>query len=97
MRDIEIFETAKTTGLNQEELWDSAESILYVFDAMCDRLNELRGTQTRHAYSDGGPDRSPDLFRHQKLDAAQQFKIFSCELVSEGDRSCCCVANRRTV
>lgn len=43
MRDIEIFETAKTTVLDQEELWDSAESILYVFDAMCGRLNELRG------------------------------------------------------
>ena len=57
MRDIEIFETAKTTVLNQEELWDSAESILYVFDAMCERLNELRGTQTRHACSDGGSDR----------------------------------------
>ena len=53
MRDIEILESAKTIVLNQEELWDSAESILYVYDAMFERLNELRGSHAHPLVVEG--------------------------------------------
>ncbi len=43
-RDIEIFHTAKTQILHNDELWDAAESLLYVYDAVTFRHKDLSGT-----------------------------------------------------
>lgn len=43
-RDIEIFEVAKTKVLHKDELWDSADSILWVYDAIWQRHKDLKGT-----------------------------------------------------
>lgn len=42
-RDIEIFHAAKTNVLHNDELWDAAESLLYVYDAIMLRHRDLAG------------------------------------------------------
>lgn len=43
-RDINIVEAAKTKVLHKDELWDSADSILWVYDAIWQRHKDLKGT-----------------------------------------------------
>ena len=43
-RDLEIFETAKTKVLHHDELWDSADSILWVYDVLWHRHKDLKCT-----------------------------------------------------
>ena len=42
-RDLNLFELAKTRVLHDEELWDSADSITWVYEAVRVRMNDLRG------------------------------------------------------
>ncbi|KAJ3543517.1 hypothetical protein NM688_g5844 [Phlebia brevispora] len=46
-RDIEIFEVAKTKILHKDELWDSADSILWVYDAVWARYRDLKALFTQ--------------------------------------------------
>ena len=39
---MEIFEVAKTKVLDKDELWDSTESILWVYDAVWARYSDLK-------------------------------------------------------
>ncbi|TBU55048.1 hypothetical protein BD310DRAFT_934540 [Dichomitus squalens] len=40
-RDFEIFRLCRTTVIHKDELWDSADTIVWVFDAITDRHNDL--------------------------------------------------------
>ncbi|KAI0373412.1 hypothetical protein BV20DRAFT_937448 [Pilatotrama ljubarskyi] len=62
-RDFEIFRLCRKTVIHKDELWDSADTIVWVFDAVAQRHDELE-----------------TLFKQQKLDAAQQFKVHASEL-----------------
>ncbi|PIL29961.1 hypothetical protein GSI_07872 [Ganoderma sinense ZZ0214-1] len=62
-RDFEIMRLARTQCLHVDELYDSMCTILWVFEAVNDRHDDLA-----------------DLFKHQKLDPVQQFKIFAFEM-----------------
>ncbi|KAI8975832.1 hypothetical protein BD414DRAFT_497057 [Trametes punicea] len=62
-RDFEIFRACQKVVAHKLELWDSADSIVWVFDAVTYRHNELEA-----------------LFKQQKLNPEQQFKIHADEL-----------------
>lgn len=42
-RDLKIFRVAQHKLLSDDELWDSAESLLWVYDTIALRSNDLRG------------------------------------------------------
>ncbi|KAI0644525.1 hypothetical protein C8Q79DRAFT_777894 [Trametes meyenii] len=62
-RDFEIFRLCRKMVVHKDELWDSGDTIVWVFDAVDFRHNDLEA-----------------LFKQQKLDAAQQFKVHASEL-----------------
>ncbi|KAI0766852.1 hypothetical protein BD413DRAFT_141493 [Trametes elegans] len=62
-RDFEIFRLCRKMVIHKDELWDSADTIVWVFDAVVYRHDDLEA-----------------LFKQQKLDPAQQFKIHANEL-----------------
>ncbi|CDO75523.1 hypothetical protein BN946_scf184871.g4 [Trametes cinnabarina] len=64
-RDFELFRLAQRRILHKEELLDSADTIVWVFDAVDYRHGDLEA-----------------LFKQQKLDRAQQFKVHASELVT---------------
>ena len=43
-RDFEIFRLCRTTVIHKDELWDSADTLLWLFDAVTDRHDDLQGT-----------------------------------------------------
>ncbi len=42
-RDFEIIRVCQSKVIHKDELWDSADTMLYVFDAVQDRYNDLKG------------------------------------------------------
>ena len=71
--------------IHKDELWDSADTIVWVFDAVVYRHNDLEGTVLRicvltFKYDDRLRVDSA-LFKLQKLNLAQQFKTHANELV----------------
>ncbi len=42
-RDFEIFRVCRTRVIHTDELWDSADTIIYVLDAVRDRYRDLMG------------------------------------------------------
>ena len=91
-RDAELFEKAKTTILNKDELWDSADSILWVYDAVDARYTDLKGLFGFDSVYLRLTAPSA-LFIQQKLDVDQQFKRVACEMVGKIPDpllGCCC-------
>ncbi|OSD01341.1 hypothetical protein PYCCODRAFT_541681 [Trametes coccinea BRFM310] len=62
-RDFELFRIAQRRILHKDELLDAADTIVWVFDAVDYRHDDLEA-----------------LFKQQKLDPAQQFKVHASEL-----------------
>ncbi|KAI0666566.1 hypothetical protein C8Q78DRAFT_1107669 [Trametes maxima] len=62
-RDFEIFRICRKMVVHKDELWDSGDTIVWVFDAVDFRHNDLEA-----------------LFKQQKMDVAQQFKVHASEL-----------------
>lgn len=42
-RDFEIFRLSRTKVIHKDELWDSADTILYVMDVVANRYSDLLG------------------------------------------------------
>ena len=42
-RDFEIFRLCRNTVIHKDELWDSADTIVWVFDAINQRHDDLQG------------------------------------------------------
>ena len=71
--------------IHKDELWDAADTIVWVFDAVVYRHNDLEGMITIQC-----PIVSvfnnlllvfSALFKQQRLDPVQQFKAYASELV----------------
>ena len=85
-RDFEIFRLCRTTVIHKDELWDSADTLLWVFDAVTDRHKDLEGTvRVGSIIHEVGiqlmTSCATALFKQQKLDPGPQFKTFASEAV----------------
>ena len=81
-RDFEILRLCRTTVIHKDELWDSADTMVWVFDAVDFRHNDLEGTSTVFSTIDTYERLCIALFKQQKLDVGPQFKNWASELVS---------------
>ena len=82
-RDFEIFRLCRTTVIHKDELWDSADTLLWIFDAVTDRHKDLEG-RSETLFNVGIqliPSCVIALFKQQKLDPGPQFKTFASEAV----------------
>lgn len=48
-RDYEIFRVCRKMVVHKDELWDSADTLVWVFDAVDFRHNELEGTSNNES------------------------------------------------
>ena len=82
-RHLSLFKVCQSRVLHPEELWDAADTIVWVFDAVRLRYGELKGQ------GPFDPLLPPMiltslivLFSQQRMDVSQQFKSYANELVS---------------
>ena len=83
-RDLEIFRLARSTILHKDELWDSANTLEWVYRAVDDRHRDLESAYVTRRLSRWMCPHTfdiPDLFKQQNRDPAEQFKVFAFELV----------------
>ncbi|KAI9069959.1 hypothetical protein FKP32DRAFT_1558713, partial [Trametes sanguinea] len=66
-RDFRVMRIAQQKVINKDELWDAADTIHWVLQAVDYRYGDLQGSSS-----------SSDIFGQQKLDPRQQFKSFAC-------------------
>ena len=73
--------------IHKDELWDAADTIMWVYDAAMNRYDDLKGMEVAHC-----PDMPifddlsfvlSELFKQQRADPIQQFKSYASELVRE--------------
>jgi hypothetical protein len=79
-RHFEIFRVCQTRTVHPDELWDAADTLQWLFDAVNIRLELL---QCQFIFHLPGwflmP--VPAIFKQQKLDLTQQFKGFAFGMV----------------
>ena len=83
-RHLSLFKVCQSRVLHPEELWDAADTIVWVFDAVRLRYGELKGQSTFDPpFLPPTVLTSPTvLFSQQRMDVSQQFKSYANELVS---------------
>lgn len=73
---------ARKKVINKDELWDAADTIEWVFQAVHFRYKDLQGAYPLTQDTSKVSPSLADIFRQQKLDPRQQFRNFACSLVS---------------
>ncbi len=76
---------ARTRILNVDEMYDAGNTMTRVFDLIGERHTNLKGEHPRLRQPDLSSENTmgADLFKQQKLDPDQQFKIYGYEIVSD--------------